>query len=192
MYVHSSPRGGTNSEHKTSPRCSRSNSCPARRLIHLSLSLIQPLAHLHGGSTTACILKVNAIGDTLFGTRFDLKDGTVRGPWCPGGGTAGPLLLQLARHRRFPRLALFLFSLSRRITWVSQLLFARSRQRWIPFRRPSSSSFRGHATALEVLEVIKQADGSLSVALPRSIAAEEEKSAGAYRVAEVNLAGYEY
>ena len=136
---------------------------------------------------------MNAIGDTLFGTRFDLKDGTVRGPWCPGGGTAGPLLLRLARHRRYPRLALFVFAFSLRIGWMAHPPFARGTgRRWtfFSFRRPSSPSFDVRATALEVLEVAEQPDGSLTVALPRSSTAGVEKDAGA--APEHDLAGYGY
>ncbi|CAM9478255.1 unnamed protein product [Choristocarpus tenellus] len=35
--------------------------------------------------------EVGVVEDIMFGTRYYLADGTVRGRWCPGG-TAGPLL----------------------------------------------------------------------------------------------------
>lgn len=35
--------------------------------------------------------QVNVIEDMLFGNRFNLADGSLRGRWCPGG-SAGPLL----------------------------------------------------------------------------------------------------
>lgn len=140
--------------------------------------------------------QVNAIGDSLFGTRFELKDGTVRGPWCPGDGTAGPLLLRLARHRWCPRLALFVFALSRRISWMMAHLPSsrrrRRRRKWVSFRRPPSSFHEHHATALEVLAVTEQPDGSLTVALPRLTAAGGKEEGGVSWAANCNLAGYEY
>ncbi|CAM9721007.1 unnamed protein product [Ectocarpus sp. 4 AP-2014] len=118
--------------------------------------------------------QVDAIGDSLFGTRFNLKDGTIRGPWCPGGGTAGPLLLRLARHRRH-RLFNLRIGVARSITRLIHHLFFFSKQiralgSWATyFRPPSSPNFIEKTTTntLEVLTVTEQPDGSLTVALPR-------------------------
>ncbi|CAM9599692.1 unnamed protein product [Ectocarpus sp. 8 AP-2014] len=119
--------------------------------------------------------QVDAIGDSLFGTRFNLKDGTVRGPWCPGGGTAGPLLLRLARHRRH-RLFNLRIGVARSINRLTHNLFFFSKQRrakgsWATHFRPPSSpnanEKRTTTTTLEVLTVTEQPDGSLTVALPR-------------------------
>ncbi|CAB1104398.1 unnamed protein product [Ectocarpus sp. CCAP 1310/34] len=118
--------------------------------------------------------QVDAIGDSLFGTRFNLEDGTVRGPWCPGGGTAGPLLLWLARHRRH-RLFTLRIGVARSINHLTHHLFLFSKQRrargsWATsFRPPSSPNFieKTTTTTLEVLTVTEQLDGSLTVALPR-------------------------
>ncbi|CAM9442684.1 unnamed protein product [Pylaiella littoralis] len=121
--------------------------------------------------------QVGAIGDSLLGTRFHLNDGTVRGPWCPGGGTAGPLLLRLARHRRYARLARLLVDPPRRMSWMAQRLSSSlSRQRKRErvetplLRRPlkfGESNAATAATGLEVFAVTKQPDGSLTVVLPR-------------------------
>lgn len=101
---------------------------------------------------------MNVIGDTLFGTRFNLSDGTVRGPWCPGG-TAGPLL-RIARSLRGP---------------------LGVRKEWIPFLRRQALLARADeegsakdatrpppklAAALEVLPITENADGSLEITLP--------------------------
>lgn len=99
---------------------------------------------------------MNAIGDTLFGTRFHLSDGAVRGPWCPGG-TAGSFLW-IARH--LPRRLLKIWT-------------------WIRFQRPLSKNgsgvsgggknlhpLRPGGTALEVLPLTEHPDGSLTVMLP--------------------------
>ncbi|CAN0102516.1 unnamed protein product [Ectocarpus sp. 12 AP-2014] len=118
--------------------------------------------------------QVDAVGDSLFGTRFNLKDGTVRGPWCPGGCTAGPLLLRLARHRRH-RLFNLCISIARSINRLTHHVFRFSKQRrarssWATyFRPPSSPNFNEKTTptTLEVLTVTEQPDGSLTVALPR-------------------------
>ncbi|CAN0051228.1 unnamed protein product [Ectocarpus sp. 6 AP-2014] len=117
--------------------------------------------------------QVDAIGDSLFGTRFNLKDGTVRGPWCPGGGTAGPLLLRLARHRRH-RLFNQCIGVAQIINRLTHHLFSISKQRrargsWATYFRPPSSPNANEktTTTLEVLAVTEQPDGSLTVALPR-------------------------
>lgn len=121
------------------------------------------------------IEQVDAIGDGLFGTRFNLKDGTVRGPWCPGGGTAGPLLLRLARHRRH-RLFNLRIGVALSINRLTHRLFFFSKQRrprgdWATYFRPPSSPNSNEktttTTTLEVLTVTEQPDGSLTVALPR-------------------------
>ncbi|CAM9274421.1 unnamed protein product [Scytosiphon promiscuus] len=141
--------------------------------------------------------QVDAIGDSLLGTRFHLKDGTVRGSWCPGGGTAGLVLLRLARHRRGHRLAGLLVAASGRQTqWAanraSPSLRIRGRRRgagaggglggggWTAARRgrPSGLS-EATATALEVLAVTEEPDGSLWVALPCAPSASASGAAGA-------------
>lgn len=114
---------------------------------------------------------MNVIGDTLFGTRFNLSDGSVRGPWCPGG-TAGPLL-RIARRLPAPLLLLL------RNQRIQQPVAPP-----VPFLRRALLVARGDAdkdsgkevtrplpdltatAALEVLPVTENADGSLAVTLP--------------------------
>lgn len=84
------------------------------------------------------VLQVNAIEDMTFGTRFHLEDGSVRGPWCPGG-TAGPVL-RAARLLRVIR-------------------------NWTPFARGANVRNRDQSKELEVLPLRKEADGSLTVTL---------------------------
>ncbi|CAM9318424.1 unnamed protein product [Discosporangium mesarthrocarpum] len=60
--------------------------------------------------------EVGVVEDTVFGTRFYLSTGEVRGRWCPGG-SAGPLL-RLSRwtpwRRRLPR-QLRVFNITRKM-----------------------------------------------------------------------------
>ena len=108
---------------------------------------------------------MSVIGDALFGTRFNLSDGSVRGPWCPGG-TAGPLL-RIARRLRGPLLRL-------RKNWTrvaAPVPFLR--RALLVVRRGDKDSTKEAtrpppklAAALEVLPVTENADGSLAVTLP--------------------------
>lgn len=98
--------------------------------------------------------KVNVIEDMLFGTRFHLSDGSVRGRLCPGG-TAGPLL-RLTRLLRTISTASMFQRASR--------IFERRDKRY-----PENASASGHANdlnKLEVLAVRAHTDGSLNITLP--------------------------
>lgn len=127
-----------------------------------------PVSTVQAGSVEAVCLseptslffpQVNAIGDTLFGTRFHLSDGTLRGPWCPGG-TAGPLM-RIAR-RLSPRLRRTVSDLAR---WIpsARLLFKFPKGSSAAVARAVADS---PLLTLEVLPLTEQPDGCLTVTLP--------------------------
>lgn len=95
------------------------------------------------------VLQVGVIEDILFGTRFSLSDGSIRGRFCPGG-IAGPFL----RVRRL------LLSIRTRLRLLGQATEPRHHHR----RRLSRS--------LEVLALRLQPGGSLTVSLPVTLSDE--------------------
>lgn len=121
---------------------------------------------------------MNVIEDMLFGTRFYLSDGTIRGRLCPGG-TAGPLL----------RLARFLRTITP-LSWARQFGRPNGAKASIQNGRPDDT--------LEVLPVKIHTDGSLIIMLPPAESVDAGSgsttpgTAAPFSVERCGLAGYDY